>query len=131
MKKLFYLFAVFSFLLISGCGNAPKDKGSQDGDATEESADNKKSDDKIKDCDDFLDKYEEWMDDYMALLEKYMENPLDADMAMEFMELSGEAVTWATQWGAMYDCAGDEEYEKRFDEIEEKAEKKLEEMGLA
>ncbi len=130
MKKLLYIFAIFSFLLVSGCGNAPKDKGSHDEDVTEETTDTKKSDDKIKDCDDFLDRYEEWMDDYLAMLEDYMENPLDADMAMKFMELSGEALNWATEWGAMMDCADDEEFEKRFDEIEKKAEEKLEEMGL-
>jgi len=130
MKKLLFLFAIFCFLLASGCGNAPKDKESHDGDVTEESDDIKKSDDKITDCDDFLDRYEEWMDEYMTLLEKYMENPLDADMATKFMELSGEALNWATEWGAMMDCASDEEYEKRFDEIEKKAEEKLEEMGL-
>ncbi len=130
MKKLIFLLAIFGFLLYSGCGNAPKDKGSNDEEVTEESGDSKKSDDEIKNCDDFLNKYEEWMDDYLALLEKYLENPLDADMGAKFMELSGEAVNWATQWGAMYDCANDEKYEKRFDEIEKKAEKKLEEMGL-
>ena len=130
MKKLIYLFAIFSFLLISGCGNAPKNTGSQDEDVTEETGDSKKSDDKIKDCDDFLDKYEKWMDDYLAVLEKYMENPMDAELVTKFTELSGEALNWATQWGALYDCAGDEKYEKRFDEIEKKAEKKLEEIGL-
>ncbi len=130
MKKIIYLFAFFGFLLFSGCGNAPKDKGSHDEDATEETTDSNKSDDQIKDCDDFLDRYEKWMDDYLAVLEKYMKNPLDAELVTKYMELSGEAVNWATQWGALIDCAGEEKYEKRFDEIEEKAEKKLEEMGL-
>lgn len=130
MKKLIYLFAIFGFLLFSGCGNAPKDKVSHDEDVTEETTDSTKSDDKIKDCDDFLDRYEKWMDDYLAVLEDYMKNPLDAELATKYMELAGEALNWATQWGVLYDCAGQEEYEKRFDEIEEKAEKKLEEMGL-
>ena len=131
MKKLIYLFAILGFMICSGCGNAPKDTGSNDADVTEESSDSKKSDDEINDCDDFLDKYEEWMDDYLALLDDYMENQMDAKMAIKYMELAGEALTWVTEWAALYDCVGDEKYEKRFDEIEKKAEKKLEEMGLA
>jgi hypothetical protein len=130
MKQLLYLSAIFTFLLLSGCGNSAKEKKSRDEAGTEETADSLKSGDKIKDCDDFLDRYEKWMDEYLALLEEYMENPMDAELMAKYMELAGEALTWATQWGALYDCAGNEEYEKRFEAIEEKAEKKLEEMGL-
>jgi hypothetical protein len=130
MKKLFYLLAVVSFLLYAGCGNAPKDKGSTDEEVTEVSADSKKSDDKIKDCDDFLDRYEKWMDDYLALMEDYMKNPMDAGLATKYTELASDAANWATEWTALYDCAGDKKYEKRFEEIVEKAEKKLEELGL-
>ena len=124
MKNLLYLLAISLFILFSGCGNAPKDKASQDEEVTEESAD------KIKDCDEFLDRYEEWMDEYLAMLEDFMKNPMDAELSTKYMELAGEAMNWSTQWSALYDCAGKEKYEKRFEEIAEKAEKKLEEMGL-
>ena len=84
-----------------------------------------------KDCDEFIDQYEKWMDDYIAVIEKYMNDPMDAAMAEEFQKVAIEGTSWMTQWTSnlMY-CASEEKYQKRFDEISEKAEEKLEEMGI-
>lgn len=84
-----------------------------------------------KDCDDFIDQYEKWMDTYLEFIEKYMKNPMDATLSEKYMELASESIEWTNQWGTkVIICGSQEKYEKRFDEISERAEKKLEELGL-
>jgi hypothetical protein len=52
-------------------------------------------------------------------------------MLQQFAKVQTEAMEWVSQWqGAMVLCANDEKYEKRFNEISEKAEKKMKELGL-
>jgi hypothetical protein len=46
------------------------------------------------------------------------------------MELMQEAMTWSTKWIALADCADDEEYEQKFEEVSKKIEEKLAEIGL-
>jgi len=87
--------------------------------------------DVAKDCDDFIDQYEKWMDTYLEFLEKYMKNPMDATLSEKYMELASESIEWTNQWGAkIIICGSQEKYEKRFNEISERAEKKLEELGV-
>lgn len=127
MKKLFPLMFVVLMLAWS-CGNKqPKTEATEE----TENAVEKVGDTKAKDCDEFVDKYEKWMDDYLVLMEKYMKNPMDQEMMQKFAKVQGEAMEWVSQWqGTMVLCAGDEKYEKRFNEISEKAEKKMKELGL-
>ena len=84
-----------------------------------------------KDCDEFIDQYDKWMDDYLKVIEKYMDDPMDAAMAEEFKNVAIEGASWMTQWSTnlMY-CASEEKYQKRFEEISEKADEKLKEMGI-
>ena len=84
----------------------------------------------IKDCDDFLAHYEEWVDDYLKVLDDYFKNPADPELASRYMELMQEAMNWSTKWSALVDCADDEEYEKKFEEISRQIEEKMKEMGL-
>jgi hypothetical protein len=84
-----------------------------------------------KDCDDFIDQYEKWMDTYLEFLEKYMKNPMDAALSEQYMKLASESIEWTNNWGSkIILCGSQEKYEKRFNEISERAEKKLEELGL-
>lgn len=84
-----------------------------------------------KNCDEFIDQYEEWSDDYIELLEKYMKNPMDATLSKKFMEQSEKATFWMNQWNSkLVECASQEKYQKRFDEISERADKKLKELGI-
>jgi len=56
---------------------------------------------------------------------------MDATLSSEYMKLAQEGMNWMTQWNSkLYYCASKEKYQKRFDEISEKAEKKLKEMGI-
>ena len=133
MKYLISLM-IGSMIILSSCGNNPQSEQEKATEATEEAyekavdeADLKEA----KDCDEFIDQYEEWMDDYCVLLEDYMKNPMDASLMEKFQEMGLKANFWMTQWtGKLYQCASREKYQKRFDEISEKAEKKMKELGL-
>lgn len=86
----------------------------------------------IDDCDEFIDSYEAWMGDYLALLEKYKDNPTDLISAPEYSQMTMQAAEWATSWSTKLatSCAANSGYEKRMREIQEKADKKLKEIGL-
>ncbi len=78
-----------------------------------------------------MDQYEKWMDNYLVMLEKYMKNPMDAKLMEEYMKLAQESMNWMNQWnGKLAVCASKEKYEKRFNEISERAEKKMKELGI-
>jgi hypothetical protein len=62
---------------------------------------------------------------------KYMKKPMDPKLMEQYMQVAQEGMNWVTQWNSkLYYCASKEKYQKRFDEISEKAEKKLKELGL-
>jgi hypothetical protein len=137
MKTLKYLFVVLVITAWS-CGQGGSDKANKENEASETeevteealelSDENKKSE--FKNCDEFLDAYEEWIDGYLELLEKYMKNPMDPTISKEYLEKAQKLSVWATDWMKVYTCAADEKYKKRFKEISEKAEKKMEELNL-
>jgi hypothetical protein len=134
MKNLLSLF-ICLVMLTTACGNQNKETQSQESEVKEkmESLEDMRSDDfkAAKDCEEFIDQYEQCMDNYIALLERYMNNPADAALAQEHMKVSQEAMNWVSQWNThLAQCASNEKYEKRFNEISERAEKKLNEMGL-
>lgn len=84
-----------------------------------------------KNCEEFIDQYEEWSNDYIELLEKYMKNPMDATLSKKFMEQTEKASFWMNQWNSkLVYCSSQEKYQKRFDEISERADKKLKELGI-
>jgi len=132
MKKLFYAFIMLSFFLFS-CGGS-SEQATDDGEEavqTEESDDASDGGDlAIKDCDDFLDKYDEWTDDYLKVLKAYFEDPTNLVISEEYRELTESMTTWYTDWTSYAQCAAQEKYQKRFDEIGEKIDKGLEEIGI-
>ena len=132
MKPLNYILIFVLITVFSCSGNkAPKEKENQEKSQNQEVLidDNKLKE--AKDCDEFVDQYEKWMDNYIALLDKYMKNPMDAALMQEYMKVAEESMNWLNQWNSkLYHCASKEKYQKRFDEISEKAEKKLKELGL-
>lgn len=84
-----------------------------------------------KNCDEFIDQYEAWMDEYVALMEKYKEAPVDLVSSPEYVQMTLQATDWASKWSTnITACATNSSYEKRFKEINQKAEKKLKEIGL-
>jgi hypothetical protein len=124
----------FIALLFSACGGKQTTRDEEKTDTKDElSEEDIESTDfeAAKDCDEFIDQYEKWMDNYLEFLEEYMKNPLDATLSEKYMKLANESIEWTNQWGAkIMICGSQEKYEKRFNEIGERAEKKLEELGL-
>jgi hypothetical protein len=135
MKIRIFLF-VFAAVIMTSCGgNKSSEKEPEEilneleeslEDSFEQGADVKK----FKDCDEFLDGYEKWVDAYVVFLEQYLKNPTDADLLQKYMKIMGEAAQWTTDWTNLISCAQEEKYQKRFDEISEKTEKKMKELGL-
>ncbi len=123
-KKLICLFLIIAAFV--ACNN----KSSKDESAVKTEENQTKTGD-AKNCDEFIDQYEEWMDNYLEFLEKYIKNPMDSELASDYMKLAQEGMVWMNQWNTkLYACASKEKYQKRFDEITEKADKKMEELGI-
>jgi len=132
MKKLLYACIMLSFFLFS-CGGTSEQTtdDSEEAVKTEQSDDAKEDGDlSIKDCDDFLDKYDEWTDDYLKVLKAYFKDPTNLVISEEYQELTESMTTWYTDWTSYVQCAAQEKYQKRFEEIGEKIEKGLEEIGI-
>lgn len=124
---------VATFILVS-CGGSKKDVKEDAQNVLEEVIEDAEESSEFaeaKNCDEFIDQYEEWMDNYIDLLDKYMKNPMDATLMEDYMKVAEEGTNWMTQWTTkLMPCAAKEKYQKRFDEISERADKKLAEMGI-
>ena len=124
MKKLFYAFVVLSFTMFSCGGSVEQTEESSDEAVTTEQSDVAKS------CDEFLDDYEKWTDDYLEILEAYVNDPTNLEISEEYAELAQSAMTWYNEWTNYIACAQQEEYQKRFEAIADKIDKKTQELGL-
>ena len=124
MKRIFNLLVITIFLVIFSCGgnNSANTESKSETEESDVAA--------VKDCDDFLNQYEAWMDNYLELLDKFLNNPGDSELETQQIELMQEAIVWSEKWFALVECADDKKYQDRFKEIELKAEKKLEEIGM-
>jgi Family of unknown function (DUF6591) len=132
IMRTFVSILFFASLFFISCSNN-QSKKEPDKNSTEllEGDSDSKDIGEAKDCEEFIDQYEKWMDDYIKMIEKYMKNPTDATLLNEYLKLAQEGSSWMTQWNSkLYYCASKEKYQKRFDEITEKAEKKLKELGI-
>jgi hypothetical protein len=127
MKKITFLL-ILSTLILASCGSS--NSNSNQNNSSEEVQNNTKDKSIAKNCNEFLDEYEKWTDQSLELLEAYIKNPMDVELANKYMKLATEGMDWATRWSSYYGCAAKEKYNKRFEEIAEKTEKKMKELGL-
>lgn len=120
------------FVMFISCNSGTSKSKSQDKLMTEqEEAIKKAANTDITDCDEFLDRYEKWVDDYLVVMEKYMKNPLDTALSQEYLKVAQEGMEWFAQWSNNhFECTQKEKYQKRFDKISEKVDKKMKELGL-
>ena len=130
--KFFMPIIFLTAVVFTSCGSKQtKEESNTESDPISEESIEGSDVDEAKNCDEFIDQYEEWTDNYVVLIEKYMKNPMDAALSEEYMKLAQEGMSWMNQWNSkLIYCASVDKYEKRFEEISEKAEKKLEEMGI-
>ncbi len=85
----------------------------------------------IKDCDDFIDQYEEWSDEYIAFMSKYKDNPMKAVTSPEYSQMMLKASSWSQEWLSIsVSCAQNSSYSERVEEISDRMEKKIEELGF-
>lgn len=126
MKKITYLLVLAMIFTLTSCGGGKTDKETKKG---EVEAEETKDDGKIADCDDFLERYEEWMDDYIEVMEAVFGETEEAEGLQEKWDtMVQEAITWSQQWATLVKCSMNEEYAKKFEEIADKAAKKMEEV---
>ena len=118
-------------MVLCSCGNknTQSDQKKESGSDSETSIEAVEFD-KAKNCDEFIDQYEKWMDDYLIIIEKYVKNPMDQKASEQYMNVMTEAASWVEQWANLAACTSKEKYQKRFEEISEKADKKMKELGF-
>ena len=120
MKKSIYLIPLILLLIFVSC-NYSENK----------SAKNEKPETEVSDvCDEFLEHYQEWIDEYIVVIDAYLKNPKNENNAQKYLELMQTATEWNSKWVDLMECADDEKYKKRFEEISKEVEQKLDEIGL-
>ena len=77
------------------------------------------------DCEKFLDSYEKWADEVIKVYKKAQENPLDIENTKKMMESTQKMSEWSQKWSKLYDCADNEKYAKRMEEIQKKIEQQM------
>lgn len=130
MKKIFYVFLLSGFILGACGGGQEQASGESDEAAAAEQEAVKEDEQSIKSCDEFLDEYDKWTDEYLKVVKAYLEDPTNTQLSQDYIKLTESLSTWYTDWSGYMQCATKEEYQKRFQEIGEKVEKGLEELGL-
>lgn len=138
MKNIALLTLCSIFLLGVSCKK--KQKGAENSEDDSEvmissSEENESSDtvefEKAKDCDDFIDQYEEWSEEYVAFLSKYKDDPMKAVTSPEYSQMMSKASSWSQQWLSLsVSCAQNSSYEKRVNEIMDRMDEKIKELGF-
>ncbi|MCB2196346.1 MAG: hypothetical protein KQH79_10845 [Bacteroidetes bacterium] len=119
MKKTLIFISVI-LLSVFSCVNTSNEKT----DSTNEKVKEKNA------CDEFLAHYEQWADKYFNAIEDYINNPSDEEIGARYMELMQQAMDWSNEWIELVECADDEEYKQRFEEISLEIEDKIRELQL-
>lgn len=130
MKKSMYVLMMLSFMLFSCGGSTEKTAEATDDETVTEQKNENTGGEASKDCDEYLDNYEKWVDDYLEVLEVWKEDPTNVANTQKMATLAETYGTWMQEWTQYASCAAQEKYEKRFEEIGDKVDKKLEELGL-
>ncbi len=134
MKNSFHLLFVVLLVVIWSCGGGKTGSNDESAEKSQSEAKslkkNKAGDELISSCEDFLDSYEEWVNLYIEAIRAYKDDPFNKDKMTKYMQAMTEASVWAEDWVKLHTCAMQEKYQKRFQEIADKAEKELEGMGL-
>jgi hypothetical protein len=121
------LLLIFSMLFMLSCGSDSA-KSSSDAKADTEKENTEQSDASSKsDCDDFLDDYEKWVDEVIVVYKKAKEDPTDIENTQKLLTVTTEVAKWADKWEGLMDCANNEKYAKRMEELEERMNKAMEE----
>jgi len=122
MKKLLFLISAVALL---SCGNKTNED-SKSNDKTDV-VQTEKSLSVEGGCDEFLNDYEKWVDEVIKVYEKVKANPMNMQNTQKMMDATTKMEEWSEKWIKLYDCANNEKYAKRMDELQEKVNKAMEE----
>ncbi|PLX15710.1 MAG: hypothetical protein C0599_16265 [Salinivirgaceae bacterium] len=123
MKNLLLIFSML--FMLSCCTDATKKDEAK---ADDQKANTEQTDDASKsDCDEFLDDYEKWVDEVIVVYKKVQEDPTDMENTQKLLTVTTEVSKWAEKWESLMDCANNEEYAKRMEELEERVNKAMSE----
>ena len=121
MKNLIFL---MSALFLFACGN---DNGKTESSDAESGAKKiiKSATSNSGDCDEFLTDYEKWVDELIIVYKKVKENPSDMTNNKKLMEITQEMAKWGEKWGSLYDCAKNEDYAQKMEDLQKKAQEAM------
>ena len=66
----------------------------------------------------------------VTAIARHLKDPANMEVSQRYVELTESIATWGSDWITHAQCAAQDKYEKRFDEISNKLEKGLEDLGL-
>ena len=124
MRNLIFVLSVFFFI---SCGTSTSESQTENEKESKEESATEKDDTGFDtgSCDEFLADYEKWVNEVIVILKKAQENPLDLQNSQKMLELTQKMGVWSQKWLALYDCANDEDYAKKMEELQEKVEREL------
>lgn len=125
MKSILFLASLF--FLIS-CGNNPGKSQNDKNDSEEIGTEQTNTISATAGCDEFLDDYENWVNEVVEVLNKAKEDPSDVQNTQKVTDATMKLQEWSQRWIQLYDCAGNEKYEKRMIELQEKVEQALQDF---
>lgn len=124
MKNVIF---VLSVLFFASCGlGTSESKNQEEKDDTKESVtENEDSKSSEGSCEEFLVDYEKWVDEMIVVIKKAKSNPLDLNNTKRMMNATTKLSDWMEKWTNLYDCADNEKYTKKMEELQKKVEKEL------
>ncbi len=134
MKILRILGILLLVVFMVSCNKKKKEEDSEETavtieTTTEESS--KESNLELTSCDRFLNEYETWMNNYIEVMARHKDDPVGLVGDPEYTKMMTEGIDWATRWMQQPQaCMANNNYSKRFDAIQDRAQKKMEELGL-
>ena len=113
------ILVILSVMLFVACGNnaSNKDVNFQDENKSESTLNNS--------CEQFLSDYENWVDEVIVIYQKIKDNPTDIQNAKKMIEATQKMSEWSQKWTKLYDCANNEKYSKRMEELQAKVDKEI------
>ncbi len=125
MKNI--LFFASLFFLVS-CGNNPGRSQNDTNDSEGIETEQESTISATAGCDEFLDDYENWVNEVVEVLNKAKEDPSNEQNTQKVTEATMKLQEWSQKWIQLYDCAGNEKFEKRMEELQEKVEQALQDF---
>lgn len=114
-------------LVMASCGSNTGKKQS-DNEDKETKVEQKQKKSAQGSCDEFLADYEKWVDEFVKLYKEAKANPTDMEVTQKMVDATNKMAEWSEKWTKLYDCANNEKYVKRMEELQKRVEKEMNEQ---